>query len=96
MPGDLDDLDAGGVVQLPGMGPGAQPHFDRHHNRVARIRDAARDYREEAADVLGQFSDNVSDRLGIPAFIPSGKPAAQPGPAASDQTNAEANPATGP
>jgi Mg2+ and Co2+ transporter CorA len=62
--GDLDDLNAGGVGQLPGMGPGAQPHFDRHYNRVIRMRDAARDYREEAGDVLGQFSANISDRQG--------------------------------
>lgn len=62
--GDLDDLNAGGVGQLPGMGPGAQPHFDRHHNRVIRMRDAARDYREEAGEVLGQFSSNISDRQG--------------------------------
>ena len=62
--GDLDDLNAGGIGQLPGMGPGAQPHFDRHHNRVIRMRDAARDYRDEAGDVLGQFSSNTSDRQG--------------------------------
>ena len=62
--GDLDDLDAGGVGQLPGMGRGAQPHFDTHLRRVIRMRDAARDYREEAGDVLGQFSANISDRQG--------------------------------
>ena len=62
--GDLDDLDAGGIGQLPGMGPGAQPHFDRHKGRVIRMRDAARDYREEAGDVLGQFSANISNRQG--------------------------------
>lgn len=62
--GDLDDLNAGGIGQLPGMSPSAQPHFDRHHQRVIRMRDAARDYREEAADVLGQFSSNTSDRQG--------------------------------
>ena len=28
------------------------------------MRDAARDYREEAGDVLGQFSSNISDRQG--------------------------------
>jgi magnesium transporter len=62
--GDLDDLNAGGVGQLPGMGPGAQPHFDRHRQRVIRMRDAARDYREEAGDALGQFSANISGRQG--------------------------------
>jgi magnesium transporter len=62
--GDLDDLNAAGVAQLPGMGPGAQPHFDRHRQRVTRMRDAARDYREEAGDTLGQFSANISSRQG--------------------------------
>lgn len=62
--GDLEDLNAAGVAQLPGMGPGAQPHFDRHRQRVIRMRDAARDYREEAGDVLGQFSASVSSRQG--------------------------------
>ena len=62
--GDLDDLNAGGVAQLPGLGPGAQVHLDRHRQRVVRMRDAARDYREEAGDVLGQFSSNISDRQG--------------------------------
>jgi Mg2+ and Co2+ transporter CorA len=62
--GDLDDLNAAGVGQLPGMGPGAQPHFDRHHHRIIRMRTAARDYREEAGDVLGQFSANISGQQG--------------------------------
>ena len=62
--GDLEDLNAAGVAQLPGMGPGAQSHFDRHRQHVTRMRDAARDYREEAGDVLGQFSASVSSRQG--------------------------------
>jgi len=62
--GDLDDVNVAGVAELPGMGPGAQPHFDRHRQRVIRMRDAARDYREEAGDVLGQFSANISGRQG--------------------------------
>jgi magnesium transporter len=62
--GDLDDVNVAGVTELPGMGPGAQPHFDRHRQRVIRMRDAARDYREEAGDVLGQFSANISGRQG--------------------------------
>jgi magnesium transporter len=60
--GDLDNLNAGGVGQLPGMSRGAQPHFDRHHHRITRMRDATRDYREEAGDVLGQFSTTISNR----------------------------------
>jgi magnesium transporter len=62
--GDLDDVNVAGVAGLPGMGPGAQPYFDRHRQRVIRIRDAARDYREEAGDALGQFSANISGRQG--------------------------------
>ena len=62
--GDLDDVNVAGVAELPGMGSAAQPYFDRHHQRVIRIRDAARDYREEAGDVLGQFSANISGRQG--------------------------------
>lgn len=62
--GDLEDLNAAGVAELPGMGAGAQPYFDGHRQRVIRMRDAARDYREEAGDVLGQFSANISSRQG--------------------------------
>jgi magnesium transporter len=60
--GDLDAFNAGGVAQLPCMGPGAQPHFDRHRQHVIRMKDAARDYREEAGDALAQFSANISSR----------------------------------
>ena len=62
--GDLDDLIAAGVAELPGLGPGAQTHLDRHRQRVVRLTDAAREYREEAREALGQFSQNVSGRQG--------------------------------
>jgi Mg2+ and Co2+ transporter CorA len=62
--GDLDDLIAAGVAQLPGLGPGAQGHLDRHRQRVVRLTDAAREYREEARETLGQYSQNISDRQG--------------------------------
>jgi Mg2+ and Co2+ transporter CorA len=62
--GDLDDANIAGVAQLPGLSPAAQPYFDRHHQRVVRTRDAARDYREEAEEVLGQFSAHISGRQG--------------------------------
>ena len=62
--GDLDDLNIAGVAELPGLDLAAQPYFDRHHRRVIRIRDAARDYREEAGDVLAQFSATISGRQG--------------------------------
>jgi Mg2+ and Co2+ transporter CorA len=60
---DLADL-AGTVDQLPGSGPGAEAHFDRHQQRVVRMRDAAKDYRDEAKDALGQYSSNISNRQG--------------------------------
>ncbi len=62
--GDLDDLIAAGIAQLPGMGPAAQPHLDRHRQRVIRLTDAAREYREEAREALGQYSENISGRQG--------------------------------
>ena len=62
--GDLDDLIAADVTQLPGLGPGAQAQLDRHRQRVVRLTEAARDYREEAREALGQYSQNVSGRQG--------------------------------
>ncbi len=62
--GDLHDLIAAGVAQLPGMGPGAQAHLDRHRQRVIRLTDAAREYREEAREALGQYSQNIYGRQG--------------------------------
>jgi magnesium transporter len=62
--GDLDDVMAAGVAQLPGLGPGAQAHLDRHRQRVVRLTDAAREYREEARETLGEYSQNISGRQG--------------------------------
>ena len=62
--GDLDDVIAAGVAQLPGLGPGAQAHLDRHRQRVVRLTDAAREYREEAREALSQYSENISGRQG--------------------------------
>ena len=62
--GDLDDVTAAGVAQLPCLGPGAQTHLDRHRQRVVRLTDAAREYREEAREALGQYSQNISGRQG--------------------------------
>ena len=62
--GDLDDLIAAGVAQLPGLGPGGQAHLDRHRQRVVRLTDAAREYREEAREALGQYAQNISGRQG--------------------------------
>ena len=62
--GDLDDVIAAGVAQLPGLGPGAQAHLDRHRQRVVRLTDAAREYRDEAREALGQYAQNISGRQG--------------------------------
>jgi hypothetical protein len=35
--GDLDDLNAEGVAQLPSMSQAAQAHLDRHRQRVIRL-----------------------------------------------------------
>ena len=60
--GDLDDVIAADVAQLPVLGPGAQAHLDRHRQRVVRLTDAAREYREEAREALGEYSQNISGR----------------------------------
>ncbi len=62
--GDLDDLIAAGVAQMPGLAPGGQAHLDRHRQRVIRLTDAAREYREEAREALGEYSQNISGRQG--------------------------------
>ncbi len=62
--GDLDDLNTAGVAQLPGMGQAAQAHLDRHRQRVIRLTDAAREYREEAREALSQYAENISGRQG--------------------------------
>jgi magnesium transporter len=62
--GDLDDVIAAGVAQLPVLGPGAQAHLDRHRQRIVRLTDAAREYREEARETLGEYSQNISGRQG--------------------------------
>ena len=62
--GELDDLSAAGIAQLPGLGPGAQDYLDRHRQRVVRLTGAARDYREEAREALGQYSQNIAGRQG--------------------------------
>lgn len=51
-----------GASQLPGMNPGAGPLFLYHRTRVAQLREAAKDCREEAQDALGQVAGNVSGR----------------------------------
>jgi len=53
--GDLDDLNTAGVARLPGMGQAAQAHLDRHRQRVIRLTDAAREYREEAREALSRL-----------------------------------------
>jgi magnesium transporter len=58
---DLEDI-AEMVDGLPGMRPGAQQHFDRHWRHVTRMREHARDIREEAKDALSHYSALVAGR----------------------------------
>ena len=51
-----------GASQLPGMNASAETLFTYHRSRVAQLREAAKDCREEAQDALGQITANVSDR----------------------------------
>ena len=62
--GDLEDVSAVGIGQLPGMGPSAQGRFDRHYAHVTRMTHAAQGYRDEAGEALGQYSANISGRQG--------------------------------
>jgi Mg2+ and Co2+ transporter CorA len=60
---DLHHL-VGNAGQLPGMNPAATPLFDQHRTLVTTLRDAARDYRDETQDALGQVADNAASRQG--------------------------------
>jgi magnesium transporter len=41
-----------------------EPGFDLHRKRATQIRNAARDYRDESQDALGQVAANISSRQG--------------------------------
>ena len=58
---DLEEI-AETVERLPGMRPGAQQHFDRHCQRVARMRENGKDIREEAREALSHYSEFVAGR----------------------------------
>jgi len=58
---DLEEI-AETVERLPGMRPGAEQHFDRHCQRVARMRENGKDIREEAKDALSHYSEFVAGR----------------------------------
>ena len=58
---DLEEI-AETVDQLPGMRPGAKPHFERHRQRVTRMRENAKDIREQAKDALSHYSEFVASR----------------------------------
>jgi Mg2+ and Co2+ transporter CorA len=58
---DLEEI-AENVERLPGMRPGAQSHFERHRNRIVRMRENGKDIREEAKDALGHYSQFVAGR----------------------------------
>jgi magnesium transporter len=60
--GDLHHFES--VRQLPGMDAADESDFDLHRKRATQIRDAARDYRDESQDALGQVAANTSSRQG--------------------------------
>ena len=60
--GDLHYFES--VRLLPGMTAAGEPGFDLHRKRATQIRDAARDYRDESQDALGQVAANISSRQG--------------------------------
>jgi Mg2+ and Co2+ transporter CorA len=53
-----------GAGQLPGINASAEPLFSHHRTPLAQLREAAKDYRDEAQDALGQLASNVSARQG--------------------------------
>ena len=60
--GDLHHFDS--ARQLPGMDAADESGFNLHRRRAAQIRDAARDYRDESQEALGQVAANISSRQG--------------------------------
>jgi Mg2+ and Co2+ transporter CorA len=60
---DLDDV-AGTIEQLPGMRGGVTERFTRHRERVSRMRESARDYRQQAKDAFDHYSSNAANRQG--------------------------------
>jgi Mg2+ and Co2+ transporter CorA len=60
--GDLDRYN--GHRSAPGVGMTAEPRIALHRIRVAQLRDAAKAYRDQSQDVLGQVGSDVSGRQG--------------------------------
>ena len=60
---DLDDV-AGTIGQLPGMRGGVTERFSHHCERVSRMRESARDYRQQAKDAFDHYSSNAANRQG--------------------------------
>jgi Mg2+ and Co2+ transporter CorA len=60
---DLDDV-AGTIEQLPGMWGGVTERFSHHCERVSRMRESARDYRQQAKDAFDHYSSNAANRQG--------------------------------
>ena len=53
-----------GAPQPSGLKDAAGPRFALHHIRATQLRDAAKDYRDESQDALGQVAANTSGRQG--------------------------------
>jgi Mg2+ and Co2+ transporter CorA len=61
--GDLSHV-AGGPAELLGAKAAAEPLLGNHHKHVALLRDAAKDYRDEAQDALGQVATDAASQQG--------------------------------
>lgn len=53
-----------GAHQLPGISKADGPRLNLHRIQVAQLRGAAKDYRDESQDALGQVGSDVSSRQG--------------------------------
>jgi Mg2+ and Co2+ transporter CorA len=60
---DLDDA-ADAIGQMPGMRGGVIGRFSHHCQRVSRMRESARDYRQQAKDAFDHYSSNAANRQG--------------------------------
>ncbi|WP_082843677.1 CorA family divalent cation transporter [Nocardia salmonicida] len=61
---DLEDI-AADLDGLPGMRPDSHAHLEQHRKRVTRMKENAREIREEAKDALSHYSASVAGRQAV-------------------------------
>lgn len=61
---DLEDI-AQDLHGLPGMRSDSHAHLERHRKRVTRMKENAREIREEAKDALSHYSASVAGRQAV-------------------------------